>query len=335
MSVTIENAGYASDDCPVKVSVGEMVVPNAPATPVDPTNMQLGDTKKKRGRKKKDSSEVEVIPGPNQSYLESNVPYHESYAETDNILRSAIGQLDMVTAQMNEDIAALRASKTIRNKYSYLSDMTGSMVSAISAKVGAAKELNNTIKNAHELDLKRSKEMKALSQEQDDEKDVLNLYKAFISQPVSQNMTGPFTNPLGASTFDLTTGAIPGMNSGMQIAMMGQDENAIYNNYVNNMTPSQMTMMIEENPDMRHVIAYDQVTGDADFAIYDQRTGQFVQGVPTRDKNMYMNGVTFDFNNMQAHSDDLNESYDIIFVNNPAVVPPTQNNSGNGDMGQY
>ena len=83
------------------------------------------------------------------------------------------------------------------------------------------------------------------------------------------------------------------------------------------MTPSQMTMMIEENPDMRHVIAYDQVTGDADFAIYDQRTGQFVQGVPTRDKNMYMNGVTFDFNNMQAHSDDLNESYDIIFVNNP------------------
>ena len=332
--MAIEISTEGSEDCPVKVSVGDLVIPDAGGEPVDITKRDVGE-KKTKGRKKK--SEVEVVPGPNQSYLETNTPYHQSYQETDNILRGSIMQLDVVTAEMEEDIRAIRSSKTIRNKYNYISDMTSSMISAISAKVQAARELNNTIKNAHELDLKRMKELKLNENEKDDEKSIMDIYRAFISQPVSTNLSGPFQSPLGATTMDLTVGAVPGALPGnpMQIAMMGQDPDVAYNNYVNNMSPEQLTMMIEDNPNMKHVIAYDQVTGNAEFAVYDQSTGQFVGGVPTRNKDMYMNGMDFDFNAMQAHSNDLNETYDVIFVNNTSPQLPNQQQDGGSNMSQY
>jgi hypothetical protein len=134
---------------------------------------------------------------------------------------------------------------------------------------------------------------------------------------------------------DLTMAGIPGtqQNGMMQLGLMGQNPDAIYNDFLNNMTPEQMTMMIEENPNMKHVIAYDQLTGNAEFAVYDQSTGQFVGGVPTRNKDMYMNGIEFDFNNMQAHSNDLNETYDVIYVNNTS--PQVPHNNSNGDMSGY
>ena len=307
-----------STECPIKVSVGELTIPNAVAPPAE-----------KPKRKKKQAPEViNAEPNPQQSYLTSDMPYHTSYQETDNIFRDSIMQLDLITAQAQEDLNTIRGSKTIRNKYSYISDITGSMVSAISGKISAARELNKSIKDSHELDLKRMKELKLNEEKKDDEKAIMDIYKAFISQPVSQNL-GAFQSPLGASTLDLTLGAVNGTPNPMGINMLGQDPN-----YNAPMTQEQMIMMVEENPDMKHVIAYDQMTGNAEFAIFDQRTGQFLQGLPTRNKEMYMNSMNFDFNNMRAHSDDLNESYDIIFTNSSnGIQQPIPKNKD--DMSDY
>ena len=299
---------------------------------------ELSGDKPKRGRpKKKEGTDIYTGIGEPTSYLESNVPYRESYKDTDEILKKSIAQLDSITADMHQDLEAIRASKTIKNKYNYMADINSAMVSSISAKIAAARELNNTIKNSHELDIKRMKELH-LNDTKDDNKDIMDMYAAFISQPISQNMRGPFQHPLGATTIDLT---VP--NQQLGVAMMGQNPDVIYNNFVNNMTPEQMTMMIEEDPNIDHVIAYDPATGNAEFAIYNKANGQFLQGIPTRDKDMYMPGMNFDFNTMQAHSDDLNETYDIIYMKNPYAAPnqePIQQSpdttSPNGeDMSNY
>lgn len=278
----------------------------------------LGKTKKKRKpRTKKVGSGEVVVAEEDLPMAQSNTPYHDTYQETDAILKRSIAQLDSITADIHEDIQEIRSSKTLRKKYDYMAEMNSTMVSSIQAKIQAARELNNTIKNAHELDLKRMKELKLNEREQDDAKSIMDMYQAFISTPVSQNLTGPFTAPLGANTIDLT---LASSNPNAQIAMMGQNPDAAYNNFVNNMSPEQMMMMIEEDPNMKHVIAYDPNTGNAEFAVYNQQTGQFVQGVPTRNKDMYMDGMNFNFGTMQAHSNDLNETYDIIYtaVNEPA-----------------
>lgn len=319
----------------VNISAGDVIVANPVGYDTEETIDISGIGKPKRGRpKKKKINGEEIITGEQDvSYLQTNTPYITSYQETDDMLKQAINQLDYVGASITEDIEAIRQSKTLRNKYSYISDLSGTLVNSIQGKITAVREINNSIKNAHELDLKRAKELK-LGEQKDDTKTIMDMYQAFVSTPVSSNLTGPFQSPLGANTMDLT---VPSPQLG--ITMMGQNPDNSYNNYVNNMTPEQLTMMIEENPDMKHVIAYDPSTGNADFAVYDQRTGQFLNGVPTRDKEMFMPGMQFDFNTMQAHSNDLNETYDVIYVGNaasPQEIITADNNSPSGvDMSNY
>lgn len=288
------------------------------ATGTGPNLDGLGKTPKKRKPRTKKVGNDEVITAEEDLPMsQSTVPYHDTYQETDMILKKSIAQLDSITADIHADLQEIRSSKTMRKKYDYMSEMNSTMVSSIQAKIQAARELNNTIKNSHELDLKRMKELKLNEREQDDAKSIMDIYQAFVSTPVSQNMTGPFTGPLGANTIDLTLGS---SNPNMQVAMMGQNPDIAYNNFVQNMSPEQMTMMIEEDPNIKHVIAYDPSTGNAEFAVYNSQTGQFLQGIPTRNKEMYMDGMNFNFDTMQAHSNDLNETYDIIYTVGAAPI---------------
>lgn len=307
---------------------------------IDPNG--LGKSPKKRKPRTKKIGDEELITSePDLPMAQSTIPYHDTYQETDMILKKSIAQLDSITADIHQDLQEIRSSKTMRKKYDYMAEMNSTMVSSIQAKIQAARELNNTIKNSHELDLKRMKELKLNEREQDDAKSIMDIYQAFVSTPVSQNMTGPFTGPLGASTIDLTLGS---SNPNMQVAMMGQNPDIAYNNFVQNMSPEQMTMMIEEDPNIKHVIAYDPSTGNAEFAVYNSQTGQFMQGIPTRNKEMYMDGMNFNFETMQAHSNDLNETYDIIYTAGAAplanavddVIIGDNNTSSNGkDMSNY
>lgn len=297
--------------------------------PVEPE--LLAEPKKKTTRKKKKSEEdtsVKLSPSDNESsdlpMTASNVPYHETYKETDNILRSAISELGKAASEIGEDLHTIRESKTLRKKYDYISALQSSRATVISTVVSAAREMNNSIKNSHELDLKRAKEMKLSAAEQDDVKSIQDMYNAFVSMPTQQNLTNGsmFNSPLGPMTGDMTM-ANPNIMGYMPTAM---DPDAGYQNYLNNMTPEQMTMMIEENPHINQVVCYDPTTGNATFEIYNSENGQFVQGVPKKSAEMFMQDMQFDFQNMQAHSNNLNETYDIIYTSNG--MPLTDSEKG-------
>ena len=262
------------------------------------------DGEKKEIALKSDEPETEL------SMLQSKTPYKQTYEETNNILRGVVGELGVAACEIGEDLRDIRASKTLRKKYDYIAALQSSRATIMSTTVSAAREMNNSIKSAHELELKRAREMKDAF-EQDDVKAVQDTYSAFVSMPVSQNMiNGGQLSPLGPMTSDFTL-MNPNVNA---YAPAGYDFQGMYDQYNNAMTPEQMTMMIEENPHINQIIAYDPATGKATFEIYNSENGQFIQGVPKKSAEMFMNDMEFDFANMQAHNNNLNETYDVMFV---------------------
>ena len=245
------------------------------------------------------------------SFLETNEPYESKFQETNAILRSAIAQLDMGLVAIQQDIEDVRSAKTLRNKYNHLSLLQGNMGNFISNKISAARELNNTITKCNEMELKRYKEIKANSaNEQDDDQKIMDMYKAFISVPTNNNTPG-FT-ALGPSMANMTLSS-PNI--------MGNDIGSAdtqYNNYLQNITPAQNMMFLENNPNIQQVVVYNQDTGARYFDVIDMSTGQSVPNAEKHDA-MFMEDVTIDQKNRVARNINLGETYPLVIVGEPIL----------------
>lgn len=292
---------------------------------------QESEKKKVVKRKKKDDEDgettVEVVPtNPDNMLVNTQRSYKDTYQETDLMLKGSIYQLDQASNEISEDLCEIRKSRTLKNKYSYIADLSSARASMISTKISAIKELNNSIKNAHDFEIKRMKETKASEMQKDDVKSIQDMYSAFVSMPVQQGMNGPFTSPLGPSTMDFTLQN--NMNPAVQyaIAMMNQNPDAGFNNYLNNMSPEQMTMLIEDNPNINQVIAYNPNTGAAEFRYFDSAQQRYVEGIPARSAEMFMGAMQFNFDTMTARSEDLNESFKIVMDENIGGPTPDMSN---------
>lgn len=291
-------------------------------TPVFIPDDDASSSKKKRGRPKKDQAPLFSSPSHmtqagesfidndkkddrNLSIMESTEPIEKKYAETNNILRSAIIQLDSTMAQVQEDIDYVRHAKTLRNKYQYLSLLQGSMGTMIANKISAARELNNTISKCNDFEMKRYKEVKASAANNvDDDQRVMEMYRAFVNTPVSSN---PFPN--------VSQMAVAG--SPVVATQIGnQDDN--FTNYINNMTPQQQTMYLEGNPNIQQVVVYNQETGARYFDVIDMTTGQSVPNAEKHDV-MFLEDVTIDLKNKIARNVNIGETYPLVVVGEPIM----------------
>lgn len=245
------------------------------------------------------------------TFLESNEPYENKFQETNAILRSAIMQLDMGLAAIQNDIEEVRSAKTLRNKYNHLSLLQGNMGTFISNKISAARELNNTITKCNEMELKRYKEIKAgAAAEQDDDQRIMDMYKAFISVPANNNTPG--YGPLGPSMASMTLSS-PNI--------LGNDLGTVdsqYAQYMSNLTPSQNMMMLESNPNVKQVVVYNQETGARYFEVMDLSTGQVVPNAEKHDA-MFLEDITIDQKNKVARNINLGETYPLVIVGEPVL----------------
>lgn len=282
----------------------------------------IDDGKKKRGRLRKgQASSTDLFSSPSHmvqagesfittddkrelSLMESTEPIEKKYAETNNILRSAIMQLDSSMAQVQEDIDYVRHAKTLRNKYQYLSLLQGSMGTMIANKISAARELNNTISKCNDFEMKRYKENKASASNIDDDQRVMEMYKAFVNTPVSSN---PFPN--------VSQMAVSG-SPVMATALGNQDDN--FTNYMNNMTPAQQTMYLEGNPNIQQVVVYNQETGARYFDVIDMTTGQSIPNAEKHDV-MFLEDVTIDLKNKVARNVNIGETYPLVVIGEPIM----------------
>lgn len=241
--------------------------------------------------------------------IESNEPIENKYVETNNILRSAIIEIDRSLDDLQSDIRDIRSSKTMRSKYTYLSNMQAGIASLIGNKIAAARELNNTIGKCNDFELKRYKEIQAANAASGDEDaNIQKMYQAFMSTPVSSNALPNIS--AAAINSGIPTNPI---NLGMPDADMG------FSSFVNNLSPQQNRMLMEHNPNIKDVVVYNQENGSRYFDVIDISTGQHVDNSEPIDP-MFMEDVTIDLKNKIARNINLGETYPLIIIGQPVMI---------------
>ena len=205
----------------------------------------------------------------------TDVPYATTYDETNNMIRGTIMQIDILNGEIKEDINKIRSSSTMKSKYTYLTNLTSASSSLLATKLNAIRELNNSITQAHNLELKRAKDLKQFElDKQNDDSRMMDLYSAFINAPM-----GMYDNKLNMPTIsDMMVGPND-PNSGVRaISMTG---NTDMNQPV--LTPEQMRLRMEGNSNIEEIVVYDPSTGRKWFDVIDKTTGQSIPNYPRSD----------------------------------------------------
>lgn len=212
-----------------------------------------------------------INPIPGSAVAEMD--YARSYSETNNLIRGAIAQSDELASEIKQDIDSVRSSKTIKNKYTYITNLTASASALLSTKINAIKELNSTITQAHNLELNRMKTMKLNEKDENDDAKMMDIYSAFVNTPV-----GVYTPPT-PSIQDITLG-VNSQNSnvaGVEMVNLNAQQGVP-------LTPEQNRMRMETNPNIQTVVRYDQSTGMRAFDVIDKSTGASIPNYPRPDE---------------------------------------------------
>lgn len=280
------------------------------------------DTQKQTSTRRKKTNAVNttgVVPVEPDTKYSQNEPYMNKYKETNNLLNSAIIQLDIGLQDMQQDLNLLRGNKTLRNKYQSMSMIQKNVGDFLGNKIQAIKELNSVINKCNELELKRAKELKEI-ENQDDDKRIMDLYNAMISMPVGgqSGMMNGFSTPLGPNTFEMTYAGNPNtVTPNMVTVVDGVDTG--YQNYIQNKTPAQNMMILDSNPNIKQVVVHNRATGQSYFEIMDMST---MTPVPNTDKydNSFLEDTHLDFINNIATNVNIGESYPIIQIGGDPIL---------------
>ena len=283
----------------------------------------IENTKKPTRRKKETGKSGEIIrandnvpANPAVAGTVEDIPTMYTYAETTGMLRETLGQIDALSGELVQEFNNVRASRTMKNKYSALTNISENIGSLISSKINAIREINSSISKSNDLDYKKYKDIKAAQGAMDDDKYIADLYKAFISNP---NMQA--TEPNMPQIPMINQGSMMGSsiiranvdNSGQ---IMGGDQ--AYLSYMSNLSPEQNLMLYEQNPNVKQVVVFDHATGNKFFQMMDMSTGQAVPNLPVYDQD-FMQDTTLDLSKGIAKNLNLNETFPIVQINQESV----------------
>lgn len=274
--------------------------------------------KRKRGRPRKnpiDNTPTTQTQSNEQVFVplcQSNDPYEDSYAETNHMLRESIGQINVLSNDVQSEIENIRKSKTLKGKYKYISDLCATASTLVSTKISAIREMNATTTNCHKLEIQRLKDVKAAQQQaqQDDDKYMADLYNAYINTPI--NAGG---NPLLAMNASNTINNQAVITAGTPV-MGNLNEEQEYQNFINNITPEQNRMLLDGNPNIETVVVYDPNTGAKSFDVIDVTTGIPVQNYPRPDA-MLLDDTTIDFSSGIASNTNLGQNWKVVTLGDP------------------
>lgn len=277
------------------------------------------DDKPKRGRPKKESGQTIRISGADMTYdpnvnPDGSVNYHAPYNETDMILKTAIMQTDSVINDISNDIAKIREAKAMTSKYKYITDLSSAMGTLLSTKISAARELNNSINHAQDMQYKMQKELKAMEVSKDDNKSIMDMYNAFMSIPTNTMQTNPLGPSIQSMTLPKDTGlsAIDLVTGNMNTTGISSEEIG-YQSYLANMTPEQNRMRHENDPNIQTIVVFDQSNGHKWFDVIDVRTGMSVPNMAKPD-DFLLDDTRPDIVNGVARNSNINVTYPLKVV---------------------
>ena len=268
------------------------------------------EEKKKRGRPKKEipAGAIAVPSTRELGLMESNVPIINSYKENQEQLKSTVNAIDMMTVQIEQDIQAVRAARTLKKKYDYICELSSVAGSLMSNRISAIKEINNTITNAHRLEMERNKQMKASEVAQDDDKMLMDMYRAYVNTPIGTIPNMP--------TIAVNQAALNAHTLGVPITAPNTvmtDNSEGFNAFINTPSPELAAVRMEQNPNIKVVVVYNQETHEKFFDAQDLSTGQSIAGIPLPDPSL-LDGVIPDIRNGIAKNINAGLTYPLRLI---------------------
>ena len=263
------------------------------------------EKKQRKPRAKKSENPNDIIRADGE--VENTAAY--TYRETTDMLRGTLVQIDELSLQVRRELDGVLANRTLRNKYNYISNLSENLGALLNTKIAAIREINNSITKANDLDYKREKDLKAIAGGETDDKYLMDMYNAFIQNPMGVQAG---QNPLGPAPIPATLGGDGIIRA--NASDPGPLPDAGYLNYLSKLTPEQNMMQYENNPNVKTVVVYDAATNNKFFQVMDMSTMQVIPNVPVRGQ-MFMEDTTIDLANRVAKNTNLNETYPVVVIN--------------------
>ena len=296
-----------NDDGSIDFNLGYFMSDDAVVIDDTPKDIVPAEEKKPK-RRKKALSEDEVNRYSQDTQIQDNtqVPYSKSYEETNAVLKTAIAQSDQLLSEVKEDIDNIRSSKTLKSKYTYITNLTASAATLINTRITAAREINSSITQAHNLELKRAKDIKDMKDsEKNNDARMMDLYNAFINSPV-----GMYENNLNMPTIpNMMLGANDPANSIGEVSMNRGIE------HEENLTPEQVRMRMENNPNIEEIVKYEPSSGRKWFEVINKMTNEPVPNYPTSD-TFLLEDMSIDTRAGLARNRNLDKVWNVITVGN-------------------
>lgn len=262
------------------------------------------DAKKKKRTPRSTDGEIRKA---NKTTDITTEDYASSYNETNSIIKSAIIQTDELSAEIKQDIDAVRSSKTIKNKYTYLTNLTASASALINTKIAAIRELNSSITNAHRFELDRLKALKADARDDNNDAKMMDLYSAFINAPL-----GTYNPPATPTVQDINLG-INDPNANINQVEMGGSSS------MNKpLTPEETRMRMANNPNIKTVVVFDQESGNRYFDVVDDK-GNSVPNYPRPDQFL-LEDTTLDVASGLARNRNINQVWPLVITGSGSIA---------------
>lgn len=272
----------------------------------DGSNLVIEDKPAKKKSGKSSTTKTITVDPTISHHLDKPIPgaglaetdYAKTYNETSMLLRGAIAQADQLSGEIKSDIDAVRASKTLKNKYTYITNLTSTASALIGTKISAIRELGGIATQINRMELDRFKTLKLDAKEDTDDKRMMDIYSAFVNTPI-----GTYIAP---SMQDLTLGInAPNANiSSVEMVAPGAGGPSA-------LTPEQNRMRMESNHNIQVVVRYDQSTGQRAFDVIDKNTGASVPNYPRPD-NFLLEDTTIDVHTGIARNRNINEVWPLV-----------------------
>lgn len=260
----------------------------------NPEPIEPDKEKKSRGRK---SGSV------NMTKSKKDESYYDKYAKTNALLDQTIFEIDDLNSAVKNELKAITASKTIKKKYEYISELAGTSGSLLNTKVTAIRELNKSITDSVNLEIKMAKENKQA--EETDDKRIMDMYNAFINTPI-----GAYAPPTAPSNVEMVLG-----NTGVPIMTTSstgdvQSDDLGYNQYINNLTPEQRKIQLE-GQNIKTCVIFDPETGHRYFDNINLDTNEPVPGLPVPEQQ-FLDELNINMNTGVARNTNLNITYPVV-----------------------
>lgn len=263
-------------------------------------------TTEKRGPGRPKKKKVEEGPSvrENKTPLNSDMSYLDTYQFPASLIGGTIAELNNLAVRLNQDLEYVRASRTMKSKYIYISNLSSSLTSVLSSKVQAIRELRGMVTDANNFELKRQQQLKINEQDSDD-KIISDMYNAYLNAPMGVLAE----RPMNVSPEFLNTGGnnigTPVASANGQTYALNADE-AQFQNYINNLTPQQNQMINEKNVEI--VMVYNQNDQSRRFEAIDTRTGLPVPNIELPN-DFVKDGCVIDIRKGIARNSSLNQTF--------------------------